>query len=150
MSERVTKYDPSHNLIPWKPGQSGNPAGRIKTAKFRKMLTNIMLQQHDAEINGVAMHGTRLRNMIIAIYDKAMGLMPDVTSMDELMEIMDFLRFTADMMDGKTQPNPATVKETKEQHTVMLSPTGGVLRSETLLTASETATEQPLEEPDEE
>ena len=49
---------------------------------------------------------------------------------------MDFLCFTADMMDGKAQPNPATVKETKEQHTVMLSPPVEYCVASTLLTAA--------------
>lgn len=58
------KYDPSVNLAPaWKPGQSGNPKGRPKSARAKLSESFIKALAKDFKTNGVdAIQALRAEN----------------------------------------------------------------------------------------
>jgi hypothetical protein len=136
------------NLRPFQKGCTGNPGGRPKTAHVRQAIKSFMLEKQDLEINGKHWKGSRIRCMLGLLYEKAVNLIPDSPDLDSLMKLMDFIRFTAEQIDGKAQANPSTLRETSQEHTVFVTAGGKIEREEQTITASQVLTELPGEEED--
>jgi hypothetical protein len=115
------------NLRSWKPGQSGNPSGLRKVARFHKTLKAVLTAKKDCD--GISQR--RLRYMLTSIYDQTIELVKSAENLRDLMAVIPFLELIRDTLDGK----PKELEAKREDRVVYLE--GGETRHETVETLTE-------------
>lgn len=91
---------------PWKPGQSGNPAGRRKEKPFRDAL-NIVINEA-MEVEGVGAV-KRLRLIAVALAAKAME--GDVGAIREIADRLDGKAVQQTILNGDDDGGPVVIEK---------------------------------------
>ena len=111
------------NLKPFTEGLSGNPLGRPKAIRFRKMLETVLMAEQEVLEGEAKVRVRRLYHLLRLLHDRACELIAKADNIPDLMGIIPLLRMYLDALEGKQEAyrrGPVTATKSEEHRVILI------------------------------